>query len=402
MANSDPHQGTPAQGILLCLLSTLSVAAALLIAPVLPAIAAAFPHDPQAQTKSILALAVPALVVALTAPIAGHIVDRFGRKGVLLGALVIYLVCGLLPFVLVDLNQIILSRLGVGLAESGFMTASTALIGDYFKGARRQHWLVVQTSTASVAAVVLVAVGGILGGYGWRTPFAVYGLALLFLPLVMLLVREPKKEAVAADASVSPTGKFPLGQVLPLYVIGLFAAILFFLVPIQTPFLLTQRGMGAPQIIGLTSAAGGIAVPVGGLIFKFLSKWRLAHILSVAFALIASGVTLFVGDGHYVVTCAGIVITGIGCGITLPAVLTAIMSRLSFAQRGRGTGGWQTAFFLGNFASPVIVLVLTAKMGGLPTALLVFAGAGAVAFVISLLAGLITPKAQPVINSPVS
>lgn len=399
MANSDPDHGTPARGILLCLLSTLSVAAALLIAPVLPAIAAAFPHDPMAQTKSVLALAVPALVVAITAPIAGHIVDRVGRKGVLLASLVIYLICGLLPFVLSDLNQIIASRLGVGLAESGFMTASTALIGDYFKGARREHWLVVQTSTASVAAVVLVAVGGILGGFGWRTPFAVYGLALLFLPLVMLLVREPKKETVSADV---PAGKFPLGQVLPLYVIGLFAAILFFLVPIQTPFLLTQRGMGAPQIIGLTSAAGGIAVPVGGLIFKFLSKWRLAHILSVAFALIAVGVALFAGDGRYVVTCAGIVITGIGCGITLPAVLTAIMSKLSFAQRGRGTGGWQTAFFLGNFASPVIVLVLTAKLGGLPTALLAFAGAGALAFVISLIMGLIAPRATPVINSPAS
>ncbi len=397
MTNTEKGEGTVAQGILLCLLSTLSVAAALLIAPVLPAIAAAFPHDPQAQTKSVLALAVPALVVAVTAPFAGQLVDRMGRKGILLLSLVLYLASGLLPFVLNDLNQIILSRLGVGLAESGFMTASTALIGDYFKGPRREHWLVVQTSTASIAAVVLTAVGGILGGYGWRTPFAVYGLALLFLPLVMLLVREPKKDVVAHDV---PAGKFPLGAVLPLYVIGLFAAILFFLVPIQTPFLLTQRGMGAPQVIGLTSAAGGIAVPVGGLVFKALSKWRLSHVLSLAFGLIAAGLGLFVGDGRYAVTCAGIVITGIGCGITLPAVLTAIMSKLAFAQRGRGTGGWQTAFFLGNFASPVIVLALTARLGGLPTAMLALSAAAAGAFLISLVAGLLPARSRSVVDSP--
>ena len=57
--------------------------------------------------------------------------------------------------------------------------------------------------------------------------------------------------------------------------------------------------------------------------------------------------------------------TGLGCGITLPAILTSIMAKLSFDQRGRGTGGWQTAFFVGNFLSPVIVLGLTAKLGKL-------------------------------------
>ncbi|EGF91018.1 major Facilitator Superfamily protein [Asticcacaulis biprosthecium C19] len=387
MTQTQTGEGTAAQGLLLCLLSTLSVAAALLIAPVLPAIAAAFPDDPMAQTKSILALAVPALVVALTAPLAGWITDKAGRKGVLLLSLVIYLVCGLAPFFLTSLDHIILSRVGVGLAESGFMTASTTLLGDYFKGARRENWLVVQTGTASVAAVVLVAIGGVLGEFGWRVPFMVYGLGLLFIPLVMLLISEPKHE-------VSETRtRFPLGKVFPLYVIGLFAATLFFLIPIQTPFLLTERGMGAPQMIGLTSAIGGIAVPVGGLIFKLTARWKLSQHLVLAFVMIAGGLFLFVGDGSYPVTCAGIVITGLGCGITLPAVLTAIMARLDFAQRGAGTGGWQTAFFLGNFISPVLVLALTAQLHGLGAAIQALGAAAVAAAVLSLIAALLPRSA---------
>lgn len=388
MTEVERGDGNAAQGILLCLLSTLSVAAALLIAPVLPAIATAFASDPNAQTKTILALAVPALVVAVTAPFAGGLVDRAGRKGVLLLSLVLYLACGLAPFILTNLDHILLSRVGVGLAESGFMTASTTLIGDYFKGPRRENWLVVQTGTASVAAVVLTAVGGLLGQYGWRAPFAVYGLALLFIPMVMLLIREPKHEKAEL------VQRFPLGRVLPLYVIGLVIAILFFIVPIQTPFLLTERGMGAPQIIGLTSAVGGIAVPLGGLIFKILSKWKLSQHLLLAFVLIAGGLFLFVGDGRYAVTCAGIVMTGLGCGITLPAVLTAIMARLSFEQRGAGTGGWQTAFFLGNFISPVLVLALTAQLHGLSTALLAIGAAAGAAAVLSLIAALVPKSAK--------
>jgi MFS family permease len=391
MTQNDTGEGKVAHGLLLCLLSTLSVAAALLIAPVLPAIATAFASDPHAEMKSILALAVPALVVAITAPFAGRLVDKVGRKGVLMASLVLYLFCGLAPFLLTSLDHIILSRVGVGLAESGFMTASTTLIGDYFKGPRREHWLVVQTGTASVAAVVLTAVGGLLGQFGWRAPFAVYGLALLFIPLVMLLIREPKHQPDQATPL-----KFPLGSVLPLYVIGLIVAILFFIVPIQTPFLLTERGMGSTQLIGLTSAAGGIAVPVGGLIFKILSRWKLSQHLLLAFALISAGLTLFVGNGSYPVTCAGIVITGLGCGITLPAVLTAIMARLSFEQRGAGTGGWQTAFFLGNFISPVLILALSHQANDLGHALLYLAAATAIIAVLALIAALIPRRtAQP-------
>ncbi len=391
MAVSNAHEGNATQGILLCMLSTLSVAAALLIAPVLPKIIAAFPHDPMANTKVILALSVPALVVAITAPFAGRFTDKTGRKGLLLASLVFYFFCGLAPFFLNDLNAIIASRIGVGLAESGFMTASTTLIGDYFKGPHRENWLVVQTSIASVSAVVLAAVGGILGDLGWRVPFLIYGLPILFIPLVLLLIREPRREADEPEA-----GRFPLMSVLPLYVVGLLAATFFFIIPIQTPFLLTERAMGSSQVIGLTSAVGGIAVPLGGLIFKLLGRWKLAQHLSLAFALIAGGLALFVGNGNYAVTCVGIVLTGLGCGITLPAILTSIMAKLSFDQRGRGTGGWQTAFFLGNFLSPVIVLGLTTKLGTLDQALIALAAVSGGLLVLSLLAALIgavQPKA---------
>jgi MFS family permease len=389
-----PKTGTTAQGLILCLLSTLSVAAALLIAPVLPKIIAAFPNDPLAETKVILALSVPALVVAITAPFAGRIVEKTGRKGVLLFSLVLYLFCGLAPFFLNDLNQIIATRIGVGLAESGFMTASTTLIGDYFKGAKRQHWLVVQTSTASVAAVVMMAVGGALGDLGWRYPFIVYALPVVFIPLVAGLIREPRAEA----QTLLVGARFPWLKMMPLYVVGLFVAILFFIVPIQTPFVLTARGMGSTQLIGLTSALGGIAVPLGGFLFKKLHRLNLFQILALAFAFIAVGLGLFSADSGYGVTLAGIVIASLGCGMTLPAILTTIMSRLSFEQRGRGTGGWQTAFFLGNFISPVLVLGLTAQIGGLENALRLLCAVTTIAVLLSVIAmgvsNLIAPKAR--------
>ncbi|MER6800204.1 MFS transporter, partial [Amycolatopsis mediterranei] len=59
---------------------------------------------------------------------------------------------------------------------------------------------------------------------------------------------------------------------------------------------------------------------------------------------------------------------------------------LTFAQRGRGTGIWTSALFIGQFASPLIVLALAAATTGLSPALLVV---GAAALLIALVAGIV-------------
>jgi sugar phosphate permease len=169
--------------------------------------------------------------------------------------------------------------------------------------------------------------------------------------------------------------------VLPLYAIGLPAALLFFVVPIQTPFLLTERGFGSPQLIGQVAAIGGIGVTAGGFLFKSLDRLSLFQNLTIAFVLIASGLGIFAGADSYLLTVVGVIVASLGCGMTLPAILTSLMNALSFNERGRGTGGWQTVFFVGNFLSPISVLAATALLGGLETALLalaVLSGAGAV------------------------
>jgi sugar phosphate permease len=138
--------------------------------------------------------------------------------------------------------------------------------------------------------------------------------------------------------------------------------------------------MGSPQLIGLTSALGGVAVTVGGFLFKMIAKAPLERTLALAFGLIAAGLVLFVGNGDYAVTCLGIGVASIGCGMALPAILTSLMSRLAFEERGRGAGGWQTAFFMGNFLSPLSILVVSTLLSGLANALIAAAAlAGAAA-----------------------
>ncbi|MEL6527253.1 MAG: MFS transporter, partial [Chloroflexota bacterium] len=70
------------QGTLLAA-GTLTVMASATISPALPAITEAFADTPNIDLLVSLLLTIPALFIALGAPLAGVIVDRFGRKRLL-------------------------------------------------------------------------------------------------------------------------------------------------------------------------------------------------------------------------------------------------------------------------------------------------------------------------------
>ena len=380
-AGSDRHAGN-AQGILLVLLSLVSVAATTLLAPIIPNMVADFAAaDPAAEQKGVLALAIPALVVAICSPFMGKIIDSFGRKRLIVIALVAYGLIGVLPAFLGSLNAIIGARVALGVVEAAIMTVGTTLIGDYWHGPAREKWFVFQASAASISAIVFFGIGGALGEADWRYTYYVYAVAILAAPIAMAILWEPTK--TEAERTVTAL-RFPWREVAWLYAIAFVGALMFFIPQIQVGFLLNERGVTSPQTIGITTAIGAIAVPVGSIVFKLRAKAVFWHNLLLSFALMAVGLALMAWGPEYYAFVVGIVLANFGCGIFLPLMITAIMEHLHFDLRGRGTGGWQTAFFIGNFVSPLLVLGLAAATGGTSGAVGVFAAAALVAALATL------------------
>ena len=68
---------------------------------------------------------------------------------------------------------------------------------------------------------------------------------------------------------------------------------------------------------------------------------------------------------------ASAVVTGLGNGLLLPSLLTWALGSLGFEQRGRGTGVWTSAVFIGQFVCPLVVLALSGAVRGLGSALVV-------------------------------
>src|SRR3954451_7190976 len=103
----DPSTGRPAgraQALVLLLASCLGVLGAVLLAPVLPDIEDAFAGTAGVKALTPVVLTAPALVIGLTAPFAGRVVDRIGRKRLLVAALVVYAFVGTAPLWLPSLE----------------------------------------------------------------------------------------------------------------------------------------------------------------------------------------------------------------------------------------------------------------------------------------------------------
>jgi len=361
------------QSLLLLLGSCLPVLGAVLLAPILPRMQEHFADTPGVAVLVPIALTLPALMIALLAPVAGIIADRLGRKPLLIGAMLFYTVCGVLPLWLESLQLIVISRAGIGVAEAAIMTCCTTMMGDYYSGARRERMFALQMVATSLSAAIFIAVGGVLGEHGWRTPFALYGLGLVFLPLMAWLLWEPRAHVAAAPATARQA--FPWRPLAPLYALAFLAGLSLFIVPVQVGYLLNLLHVQGSQQIGMTMGASQFGVLVGALSFRLFSG--VPAYRQVLLAFVAAGIgggLLAVADSHGLVVIA-VLINGLGIGLMMPTLLTWIMAQIDFRQRGRAAGGFTAMFFAGEFASPLVVLAITGGVSSaLPAALGIVAG----------------------------
>ncbi|MFJ7269072.1 MFS transporter [Streptomyces sp. NPDC099050] len=363
-ATRSPYQRTPGRlpAVLLMAGSCLPVLGAVLLAPVLPRMRDHFEGVPGSGALVPLILTVPALSIALLAPFAGVLVDRLGRKRLLLVATVMYSIFGTAPLWLESLHGILVSRFLVGIAEAAIMTACTTLIGDYYSGEVRDRYLALQTMCASVSATFFFVLGGVLGSASWRAPFWLYAVGLLIAPAMARALPTPIPTSEGdlahahAHAHVPPAkGAFSVWRMAGICVLTVFGAVVFYTVPVEMAFLLDGLDVDSTGAIGAVTAAASAATVLGSIVFTRLPARR-RQSLWAFFGVCAAGFLIMGTADSLPLLVAGAVLNCIGTGLLLPALVTRAMSGLGFSDRGRGMGLWTAAFFLGEFLCPLVLL----------------------------------------------
>ncbi len=355
---------------------TLSVMGIAVLVPDVPLLMTAFQHVPHHQYLiQGGVLTMPALCVALLSPLAGWIADRIGRRRLLIGSMVVYALVGIAPTMLHHLTAIILSRVAVGVCEAVVMTVSTTLISDYFHGHAREKWLASQTAVASLSALALIPLGGLLGAqYGWRGPFAVYLFSLLLAVGLWLFTWEPASQPKARAAARSPDDAADLPAFFPWLRLGgicaitLLASVMFYTVQTQSALALATLGVHEATRIGVLTMIASLGVPAGTFAFRAASRLPIGSLLCVEFLVIGGGFLWMGKAGTPEEFVAGAALNQIGCGMILPTLLTWATRGLAFSIRGRGTGVWNSTFAIGQFLSGLMVTWMAGEAGGLRSA----------------------------------
>lgn len=357
-SDSRPRSST---GPLLLASSCIPVLCAVVITPVLPDIQDHFASVPDADTLVPLALALPYLVIAVMSPLAGQVLDRAGRRLLLLAGLLLITVAGLAPLWFTGLDDLLISRAVAGVASAAVMVSATTLIGDYYSGPNRNRFFGLQAVTTTVAAMVFFALGGALGDLGWRTPFWLFCIALvpaLFTPSALPRYVNPEWEP-----SHRRLARLPWRTLLPRLAVTVFGAIVFYTPIVQTSYLLDDLEILSAQTIGLVSALSGVATVIGSIVYINVAQSPPAPRFAVVFCATAVGFVVVASSGGAVPAVAGpiavlgLVIASVGCGLLLPTLLTWSLSSMRYTQRGRATGWWTGSYFLGQFIATMLVPV---------------------------------------------
>ncbi|GAB7216815.1 MFS transporter [Dickeya oryzae] len=388
------------EGLILILGSSLTIMGSVMIAAVMPKIAAEFgTTTPGANILIPLTITGPALAMAVCSPMVGWLADRCGRKNLLILATLLYAVTGMLPALLNNLNGIVFSRLVFGVCEAAIMTCCSTLIADYWHGQERSRFVNLQVVSIGVVGAIFFIVGGALGEHSWRMPFYLYLLPLLLVPFMIKILWEPTSQHLPQPHSQSESQPINLAALLANYLLIFGGMVLAFVVPVQTPALLVQSGVTSSTLIGLSAGVGLLASLVGSLLWPLLrGQFGIMGVNVLLLTLTGIGLWLLVHATGYPHILVAVFIHGVGIGMLVPNTMLPVMNALSEKHRGKGVGMFTGCLYIGQFVSPLIVAILAGLTQGRVGAIQILSIASFGGALLWLVSGLKTRVHRVIIN----
>lgn len=319
----------------LAAISAMGSMAIHMLVPALPALAHELNLRPE---QAQLAISVYLAGLGGGQLLAGPLVDRVGRRPVLLAGLSLYIAGALASALASGLTLLLAARLVQAVGGAAGVVTARVMVSDIFgreESARRQATLMMIVLVSPALAPV---VGGLLAAFGgWRLiPAVLTGVAVATLAIALLRLPETRvAQAAAAGPSLVRGILRLLGNrrfvLAALTLAGGSSALYMFLA--SAPFLLVRS-------FGLSESEAGpcfLAVACASIAGTRLVGW-LAHrtdALKAGTALILAGSVIELAFAAAGITgpvplIAPMLLLGLGAGIVGPAAITLVL----FAEEG--------------------------------------------------------------------
>ena len=342
------------------LISSLTIMSMITISAALPKMAEAFREVPNAEFLVKLVLTLPALFIATISPIAGMLIDRYGRLKLLFISMILYAAAGVSGFFLDNLYLILAGRALLGIAVGFSMTIVNTLVADYFEGAERQKFVGIQVAFMSLGGILFIGLGGVLSDISWRYPFLLYLFSLLVLPLAIRHLYEPDR----APARPSGSTRLKSPNIIWLLFINVMVMwILFFMIPVQVPFQMVDIGIDSNAMVGGAIALSTLFSAISSFSYSRLKdRFSFYSIFAAGYLLMALAFGIVALAQSYLMMTLAMMIAGLGMGMMIPNTNIWVMRIAPLEIRGREIGRLTTFWFLGQFLSPSLLLPVSRSL----------------------------------------
>jgi len=349
---------TKSSKIALLILSAMGMMSGVAIVASLPFISHHFDNIPNIEFLSKLLLTMPAIMVAIFAPLFGKLIDRVGRLKPLYAGVILFIISGSSGIYLDDFYLLLVGRALLGISVALLMTASMALIGDYFEEEERNKFVSLQGMVIGLSGIFFIISGGYLSDIGWRYPFYIYSLPLLFLPLLFTAFEEPNKITVKKEEEIIHA------NLLPVYATGLFSMVIFYMLPTQLPYLVINELEGSPSSVAyLIATAMLVNAIVAKQYHKLKSRLSYQQIFVIIFLVFGTGLFIVSQAKSYSELFGATLFLGAGFGLILVNVNMWLLSLAHASKRGSAIGLLTSSFYLGQFLSPILFQPIVNMVG---------------------------------------
>ncbi|MFW6725028.1 MFS transporter [Streptomyces sp. MAR4 CNY-716] len=384
---------------LLLFASTLTVMAGSTIAPVLEVIRGDLAVS---GTAAGLIITAHGLAIAVSSPLMGRLIDRWGFCRPLAGGLLLYGIAGAAGIFVTTYPALIASRLLFGVGAAAVFSGTTVALLELYRGPERDRVMGWRGSVTSAGGVVWPLLSGALGGISWHASFGAY---LIGVPLGLLSLRLlPRAER--RDVGGPREGQAGMVRLLRTYPAllvwcGLFLVSMVFMYALAVflPQRLAQVGVEVPFLVSLYTVAASLLATVAGLAYaRVRARLGYGSLLRVSAVSWVAAFLILGLSGWPPLMLLAPALVGLGQGLSMPALTVLMGEGVPAAQRGRATALSSTALFAGQFVSPLLFGPLMAATS-VTTGYLIAAAAAAL-LVAGLTALRVTDPEQPRDGAP--
>jgi len=333
----------------LLLIATMGIMSGITIVSSLPLMSRTFSDIPNIEFLSKMMLTIPSIIIAMFAPVAGILVDRYGRLKPLYVGMVLFVAGGSSGFYLDNFYYILIGRAILGIAVALLMTSSTALIGDYYDEDERHKFMSLQGMSVAIGGIVFITAGGFLAEWHWSYPFAIYALPLLFMPMLYLSLYEPTVyKHTTIDGGIDRS-------LLSVYITASFSMILFYMLPTQLPYLIINTMHGDPKTIGFIISISMVFNAITARQYgRLKNRFSYMQIYIFTFAIFGIGLFIISQADDISQLFYSTIFIGMGFGLIFVNTNSWFLSRVAPQKRGKASGILASSFFIGQFSSPLI------------------------------------------------